>query len=52
LKLPSLAREPVTVTTSPIFIESRVQPRRMRPFGLPISSAQFSISPPALSTSM
>ena len=35
----------MTVTISPIFIELRVQPRRIKPFGLPSSSAQFSILP-------
>src|SRR6185503_14186847 len=40
-----LARWPVTVTVSPIFIELRFQPRRMRPFGLASSKSQFTILP-------
>ena len=39
--LPSFARLPSTVTLSPIFIVLRVQPARIRPFGLPISIAQL-----------
>jgi len=37
---PSFARLPSTVTTSPTFSDLRDQPWRIRPFGLPISSAQ------------
>src|SRR5690606_21259184 len=51
-RLPSRAREPLTVTVSPILRESRVQPRRISPFGLPSSSAQFWYSPSSPSTSM
>ncbi len=40
-----LARWPVTVTTSPSFIELRFQPRRMRPFGLASSKSQFTVLP-------
>ena len=43
--LPSFAALPSTVTMSPIFIELRVQPWRMRPFGLPISRPQFAVWP-------
>src|SRR5262245_26808653 len=38
-----LARYPVTVTTSPIFMEFRVHPRRMRPFGLASSKSQLTV---------
>ena len=41
-----------TVTSSPIFIELRVQPARIRPFGLPISRAQFVTVPASPVTSM
>jgi len=37
----ALARLPSTETLSPIFMVLRVQPWRIRPFGLPISIAQF-----------
>src|SRR5690606_6440498 len=39
--VPSRARKPSTVTTSPTFIESRFQPLRIRRFGLASSIAQF-----------
>src|SRR3954471_2613585 len=39
------AREPVTVTVSPTFIEWRVQPRRIKPFGLASSQSQFTMLP-------
>src|SRR5688572_6582889 len=42
LRLPSLARVPSTVTTSPLFRELRDQPRRIRPLGLASSNAQSS----------
>ena len=45
LLLPSRDWLPSTVTTSPIFIEFRDQPRRISPFGLPISQAQFVTAP-------
>jgi len=35
------ARQPVTVTVSPIFSEFRVQPRLIKPFGLPSSKSQL-----------
>src|SRR5580704_12168067 len=38
---PSLAREPLTWTTSPTFKEFRVQPCRIKPFGLPSSNSQL-----------
>src|SRR5580658_10972614 len=48
---PSLAREPLTETTSPIFKELRVQPDRIRPFGLPSSNSQLVTLPPSSLTS-
>ena len=39
--LPFLAREPTTVTSSPIFNVSRRHPRRCRPCGGPISAPQL-----------
>lgn len=44
-KLPSFARVPSTVTSSPIFTELGVHPARRSALGLPISRAQFSILP-------
>ena len=44
-KLPSFARVPSTVTSSPMFTELGVQPARRSALGLPSSSAQFSILP-------
>ena len=39
--LPSLAALPSTLMMSPTFIEFRVHPFHMSPFGLPISQPQF-----------
>src|SRR4029077_12552549 len=44
---PLLALKPSTVTTSPGFMELRVQPARSSPFGPPISIPQFVTLPPA-----
>src|SRR5581483_2040327 len=49
---PSFASEPFTVTVSPGFIEFRVQPRRIRPFGLPSSSSQLVTLPESSFTSI
>src|SRR5262245_450018 len=48
----SRARKPSTVTTSPMFIDFRVQPALMRAFGLPISIPQFVTVPASFLTSM
>jgi len=52
IALPSLAALPSTVTTWPSFIELRVQPWRIKPFGLPISRPQVSTFPDGSFTSM
>src|SRR5262249_55063520 len=52
LSEPSFARQPETITASPIFIELRVQPRRIKPFGLPSWRAQLSTLPPSAVTSI
>ena len=49
--LPFLARKPSTVTTSPAFIEFRVQPALKSPFGPPISMPQFVTFPVSSLTS-
>src|SRR5689334_6903438 len=49
--LPSLARYPSMVTVSPGFREFRVQPRRMRPLGLPSSNSQLVTLPASSVTS-
>src|SRR5690606_2848450 len=52
-RLPFLARIPSTETSSPIFIESRVQPWRISTTGEPISASHVATSPLASSaTSM
>ena len=42
--VPSLARYPITATTSPIFSEFRVQPFLSRTAGLPSSISQLAVS--------
>src|ERR1700735_440303 len=49
---PSLAREPSTLTLSPGFSELRVQPRRIRAFGLPSSGSQLVTVPESSFTSI
>src|SRR5262249_30243657 len=50
--VPSFACDPSTAISSPTFMVFRVQPWRMRPFGLPISIPQLTVLPSAPDTSM
>src|SRR5215467_6556386 len=50
-KVPSFARVPSIVTSSPIFTDFGVHPFRRRALGLPSSNAQFSTFPDSVFTS-